>query len=153
MPDARVIRPARSDDAEALAHIHAACFTEAWSVAEMARWLAMPSVVTVAAFDSSAVTGFVLAQAVADQAEFLTFGVDPAWRRRGIGRALLGALEAELARRGTRALYLDVAEDNTAALALYRIAGFTETTRRRGYYARQFGSTDAIVMVKSVGID
>lgn len=119
----------------------------------MAKWLAVPSVVTVATFESNRMTGFVLAQAVTDQAEILTFGVDPARQRQGIGRALLGALVGDLARRGTRALYLDVAEDNTAALALYRGAGFAETTRRRGYYARQSGSRDAIVMVKALGID
>ena len=153
MPDARVIRPAKPVDAAALAHIHAACFAEAWSAAEMASWLAMPAVVTVAAFESSTVTGFVLAQAAADQAEILTFGVDPDRQRQGIGRALLEALEAELARRGARSLYLDVAEDNIAALALYRDTGFAEATRRRNYYIRQGGKADAIVMVKSLGND
>ncbi len=153
MPDNRVIRPARTDDAEALANIHAASFAEPWKAAEMASWLAMPAVAAVAAFESSAATGFILAQAAADQAEILTFGVDPAWHRRGIGRALLGALEAELARRGARSLYLDVAEDNAAALALYRSAGFAEATRRSNYYVRQGGPADAIVMVKSLGND
>ena len=153
MPDAWVIRPATTIDATALDHIHAACFAEAWSAAEVAEWLAIPSVVTVAAFESKTATGFVLAQAVADQAEILTFALHPDRQRQGIGRALLDTLELELSGRGTHSLYLDVAEDNIAALALYRGAGFAETTRRRGYYARQFGSTDAIVMVKSLGID
>lgn len=119
----------------------------------MAKWLAMSSVMTIAAFERGAPTGFVLAQAAADQAEILTFAVDPARQRHGTGRALLGALEAELARRGTRALYLDVGEDNNAALALYRGAGFAETTRRRDYYAHPSGSRDAIVMVKALGSD
>lgn len=153
MPDARVIRPATTDDAAALAQIHAARFAEPWSAAEVAKWLAMPSVATVAAFENSAACGFVLAQAAADQAEILTFAVHPDCQRQGIGRALLDALEAELAKRGARSLYLDVAEDNIAALTLYRGANFAETSHRRGYYARQSGSADAIVMVKSLGID
>ena len=150
MPLARIARP---EDAEILARIHAACFAESWNVAEMASWLAMPAVVAVAAFEGSAATGFILALAAADQAEILTFGVDPARQRQGIGRALLGALEVEMARRGARSLYLDAAEDNAAALALYRSAGFAEATRRRNYYIRQGDPADAIVMVKSLGID
>jgi GNAT superfamily N-acetyltransferase len=46
-------------------------------------------------------------------------------RRRGLARAVLAALAAWGAARGARSTYLQVAEGNEAALALYLSAGFT----------------------------
>jgi len=50
--------------------------------------------------------------------------VDPAWRRRGIGRALLEAAADEARRRGARRLTLRVFTPNVGARALYDSAGF-----------------------------
>jgi ribosomal protein S18 acetylase RimI-like enzyme len=57
-------------------------------------------------------------------------GVDEAFRRRGVGRELVGAL-VEVARRlGCRTVWVLTEPDNDPALATYRAAGFTgvETT-------------------------
>ncbi|MDP3371055.1 MAG: ribosomal-protein-alanine acetyltransferase, partial [Brevundimonas sp.] len=51
------------------------------------------------------------------------------------------------ATRGATRLFLEVAEDNMAALALYAGAGFVEAGRRPGYYARPHGRPrDALVL-------
>ncbi|MDZ4734947.1 MAG: GNAT family N-acetyltransferase [Rhodospirillaceae bacterium] len=50
--------------------------------------------------------------------------VAPEGRRRGIGLALLGALERSIAPRGLDWLQIVVSPDNAAALALYKKAGF-----------------------------
>ena len=47
-------------------------------------------------------------------------------------------------RSGAEAMFLEVAADNAAALALYRGAGFTQAGLRRGYYAP--AGTDAFVL-------
>ena len=47
--------------------------------------------------------------------------------------------------------FLEVAEDNAAARALYRAAGWNETGRRRGYYPRPGGALDAITLAKPLG--
>ncbi len=60
-------------------------------------------------------------------------GTAPAWRRRGGGGALLGALAAEARKCGATRLYLQVETDNAAAQALYRGLGFT---RSHGYHYR-----------------
>jgi ribosomal-protein-alanine N-acetyltransferase len=57
----------------------------------------------------------------------------------------------EAARRGARRIYLEVAEDNAAARALYAAEGFEPIGRRRGYYARREGpAVDAITMRREV---
>jgi ribosomal-protein-alanine N-acetyltransferase len=77
------------------------------------------------------------------EAEIHTIGVDPAYRRRGLGRALLrGLLAVADAARAT--VFLEVRTDNEAARALYESEGFTAVGVRRNYY-RPSGA-DAVTM-------
>lgn len=52
-------------------------------------------------------------------------GVDEAFRRRGVGRALVRALVDEARRLGCRTVWVLTEPDNDPALATYRAAGFT----------------------------
>lgn len=97
------------------------------------------------------VVAFALGRAVADEAELLTLSVDPKAQRTGIGRSLLADFEAEAARRGAATAFLEVAEDNAPALALYRRAGWAEAGRRGGYYPRPGGEpANALILRKSL---
>ena len=85
------------------------------------------------------------------RAEVLSLGVAPAARERGIARALMHAAIDWVSRRDLRALYLEVAEDNTAALRLYRALGFAPVGRRPGYYARpQTEAVDALTLRRAI---
>jgi len=57
--------------------------------------------------------------------------VDPAWRRRGVGGALLQAVFGWARERGLKRLGLWAPAHDLAALALYRRAGFRTTGERR----------------------
>lgn len=59
--------------------------------------------------------------------------VSPAYRRRGLGRAVLAAIAGWALPRGGASTYLQVSPDNAPALALYRSAGFT-AHHRYDYY-------------------
>jgi len=62
--------------------------------------------------------------------------VAPNWQRAGVAAGLLEGL-ARAARRGdAKRIFLDVAEDNEAARALYQKLGFAEVGRRKRYYQR-----------------
>ena len=67
------------------------------------------------------------------EAEIHTIGVDPAHRRRGIGRALLRAL-LDVADAVEAVVFLEVRTDNTAARTLYEAVGFVVVGLRRRYY-------------------
>ena len=57
-------------------------------------------------------------------AELLAVAVDSAWQGRGIGKALVLAVNEELARRGVANARVVCAASNAAALGLYRSSGF-----------------------------
>jgi GNAT superfamily N-acetyltransferase len=62
----------------------------------------------------------------AGTAELKRMFVRPEWRRKGCGRRLLAALEAEANRLRIRRLVLETGKRQTAALGLYRSSGFTD---------------------------
>src|SRR5690606_32388544 len=92
--------------------------------------------------------GFILMRVAADEAEILTLAVRPAARRAGLGGRLVGEGVLTATARGAGRVFLEVAEDNAAARALYARTGFAEAGRRRGYYARADGGRrDALLLV------
>jgi ribosomal-protein-alanine N-acetyltransferase len=88
--------------------------------------------------------GFLVFWHVADEIHVLNVAVDPAYRRRGVGRELMSkAIEFGRSRR-VRHLLLEVRRSNAAAIALYRSLGFYAMAVRRAYYS---DGEDAVEMV------
>lgn len=141
-----ILRLATGGDAAVLAEAHAGGFDRPWSVSEFESLLASPGVFAMLARSGAAVAGFVLCRIAADEAEVLTLVTAPALRRRGIAAALLEAATSVARARGAAFLFLEVAEDNLAARALYAAAGWGCVGRRAGYYARGGGAVEALVL-------
>jgi len=131
------LRSASVDDTPAMAAAHATAFEAPWSAGEIASLMASPGAFAFLVADGDAAAGFILCRAIAGEAEVLTLAVRPEVRRRGVARALLEAAIARARVAGAASAFLEVAESNIAAIALYRGAGFAEVGRRRGYYARE----------------
>lgn len=134
------------DDAAAMAALHARAFERAWGEDEIA--VLLDGMGGFGAIIDDA--GFILCRMAAGEAEILTLAVDPAMRRLGAGRALVEAGAALALAAGAGAFFLEVAADNDAALALYEAAGFARAGLRPGYYRRQVGDMDAIVMRRAL---
>ncbi len=133
--------------AEPLAAMHLACFPEdPWDAAALERILALAGGFGYLAWYDDSPAGFLLARDLGDEAEILSLGVLPAWRRRGAGQALLAAVNAEAGRRGLAALVLEVAADNAAARRLYEGCGFAQVGRRPRYYRRPDATVDALIL-------
>lgn len=144
------LRPAGPFDLDLLAALHGACFAEPWDARAVASLLAMPGAFGLVA-ETDGPAGFLLARAVAGEAEILSLGVRPDRRRRGIGRALLAGAVAEAAAAGAARLYLEVAADNAAGRALYLAHGFAQIGCRTRYYRRLAGAVDALVLARALG--
>ncbi|WP_247738827.1 GNAT family N-acetyltransferase [Shimia sp. R9_2] len=130
---------------ETMAAIHSAAFTDsrAWDAKEISGLLQSRLV-----FFVSVDAGFALGRAVADECELLTVAVHPDARRRGFGLLLLEKYEAEASARGAVTSFLEVAEDNAAALALYERCGYEIYGTRPGYYTRTDGQQIAACLLK-----
>jgi [ribosomal protein S18]-alanine N-acetyltransferase len=146
-----VIRPAILVDAGRMAEIHASGFAQGWSRGEMERMLLDGHVADVQvsqALFGEIVTGFAISRVVSGEAELLTIALDPETRGRGLAKPLLAAHTQGVRRAGGEVLFLEVAEDNAPALALYRGLGFREIGRRKAYYPAEKGGKrrDALSM-------
>lgn len=108
-------------------------FGEAWNAAQCLGILGLPGVWLTLARKGGKPVGFALNRVIFDECELLLLGVRPAFRRQGIGRALLEHSRGGAAARGARRIHLEVREGN-GALGLYAQAGFARIGRRRGYY-------------------
>ena len=134
-----------------LADMHAESFDEPWDQASFSELLASPQSEALVIVHNGDPSGFVLFRRAADEAEVITIGIRPSFRRKGLGRALVGEMEKALLSHGTTQLFLEVAQSNAAARALYRRAGFHEAGRRKNYYQRAAGQTeDALVLRKAL---
>jgi ribosomal-protein-alanine N-acetyltransferase len=141
------ITPASVADAEALAVVHRACFTDAWAAAAIARLLQEATTISAVARCGNHVAGFALFRLAAEECEVLTCAVEPAFRRRGIGRLMVEAAFGEAVRCGGRRAVLEVAADNDAARALYAGRGLRPVGRRPRYYQRAgSAAVDALIM-------
>jgi len=85
-------------------------------------------------------------QAVTRHVASLGMMVAPAWRRRGVGSALMREAIAWGRLVGVEKLELSVYPDNAAAIALYRAFGFEEEGRLRGHSKKRIGYFDEILM-------
>jgi ribosomal-protein-alanine N-acetyltransferase len=121
----------------ALAEIHEAGFPHAWDADAIGGLADAPGARCLVAREEGrpgSVTGFVLLRMAADEAEIITIAVAPRHRGGGIGRALMAQAIRELQAERIARLFLEVAEGNAPALALYRSLGFRQVGVRKAYY-------------------
>lgn len=134
-----VFREAYPEDAPTLAQLHKSAFERDWSAGEFDKLLRANGTFAIMARRKPVLStwrdvGFVLVREAAKEAEILTIGVEPASRKRGIGRRLLDEAGRRLYADRVNVLFLEVDEANQSAVGLYRTFGFRVVGERTGYY-------------------
>lgn len=126
-------------------------YGEAWSRAQLLTLFALPSARVCLAWDGEQPCGFSAARIAGPESELLLLAVDPAWRGRGIGAALISDWQAWGRGEGAEDYFLEMRADNDA-VHLYERSGFSECGRRKDYYRGGDGMIrDAITMRHSSG--
>jgi len=92
--------------------------------------------------------GFVLSRMVGGEAEILNLAVKKGHRRRGVGAALVNAMQTRCEERGCGRVILEVRESNRGAIKFYEGMGFERVGRRAGYY--QDPEEAALVLAKAI---
>ncbi len=131
------IRRAARTDLDALDGIEGRSFTgDRFARRNLARALTSGATMVVLAEADGAPAGYamVLFRTGAGVARLYSVAVDPAFRGRGIGEALVAAAERTAAARGARFLRLEHRSSNKAAARLYQRAGFTLLETKAAYY-------------------
>jgi [ribosomal protein S18]-alanine N-acetyltransferase len=149
------IRPAVSQDLDALAAIDALCFPPgiAYPREEISFLLLNPTVIALVAERSGIIVGLAALERRrrtrqnARYGELVTIEVLPALRRESIGGALYKTLEDSLREWGGSSIHLHVSVENPAAVAFYQRLGFRIVDRVSAYYLR---SIDAWQMEKDL---
>lgn len=101
----------------------------------------------VLAHRESSLLGFGIMKYREEEAHLLLFAVQPVYRRRGIGSALLSWLERSARVAGIGLIDLEARAGSAAARAFYRRHGFCELGLHEGYYE---GVEDAVRMCKQL---
>ena len=103
-------------------------------MAQLHSALCMPHTrATLAQDPQGRIAGFSLTRQILDEQELLLIAVDPAARRRGVGRLLIETLKENAPQLGVCTIFLEMRYGNPAE-TLYRNCGFAEIGRRPNYY-------------------
>jgi ribosomal-protein-alanine N-acetyltransferase len=131
------IRPAEDADLDELLAIERASFTtDHLSRRQYRVHLHSPTAVVLAARDAGGLLGkaVVFFRRGSDLARLYSIAVADRARGRGIGEALLAAVERAARERGCSRLRLEVRQDNMAAIRLYERRAYRRFAARKGYY-------------------
>ena len=143
----RRLQPLSKVLAGPLSMLHCACFPEdPWNSLAIAEIMNITGFFGRIAWADEMPAGFVLALYLRKECEILSLGVLPERRREGIGSILLDSVCSEGRVRGAECVILEVAVDNSAALALYTGLGFMPVGHRRNYYRQASRRVDALVL-------
>ena len=145
-----IIRKMQPDDVIAIAELEKVCFSDPWSENSIASELDNRLSYWLVAEIDGKVAGYVGSQSVLDGADMMNLAVAPAYRRQGIGQALVTALTDYLQQKGIIVLLLEVRASNDPAIALYQSLGFQQIGRRPNYYHHP--REDALIMRKELTI-
>lgn len=128
--------PALSDQSPLIADLHTKLFHRGWGEEECASLIAQDTVFGFVArpIDSQEPLGFVLSRVAADEAEILSIGTDQRAQNQGLGWRMMQAAIGEASKRGAKKLILEVEENNSAAVTLYKKIGFQTVGIRQAYY-------------------
>lgn len=132
-------------------------FGEAWTRRQVGDSLIMPNThYLLAGPDGGApgadepAVGFVLSRGAAGEEELLLIAVDPEFREKGVGTALIKRFIDACLQRGTERLFLEMRDGNPAE-RLYSAMGFVPVGRRKQYYrAARNGPLDAITYARDL---
>ena len=130
----------------AIAQLESICFSCPWSESSVASELTNGLSLWLVAEEDGRVAGYIGSQTVCEESDMMNVAVHPDFRRRGIGEALVKALETELRARGSHCLTLEVRASNAPAIALYEKLGFSQVGLRKNYYRDP--KEDALILRK-----
>jgi ribosomal-protein-alanine N-acetyltransferase len=134
-----IIRPYAHDDFAALYKLDQQCFPPGISYSKrmLQYFLNLPSADCLVAEDGKHIAGFVLSEENPPLAHIITLDIAEAYRRKGVGSALLREMDEHFVFRGVQSVLLETSMENQSGIAFWQHHGYrTEAVLKRYYLGR-----------------
>ena len=118
---------------------------DAYSLADFERWYHYNPDLCIVAEVNGRIAGYVISRILPGIGDLASLAINPAYRRRGIGTALLDAIERRVKEYGVNEINLEVRKTNLTGLAFWQNMGFVPFGTLPGFYE---DGEDAIRMRK-----
>lgn len=136
VPATASIRPMGEEDLGAVTAIEKATFPNPWPYEALAFELKQnPFCAAFVTQVETEVVAYAFLWVMYDRAHLINIAVADTWRGKGLGEALLRHCIHYARGNGAEVLYLEVREDNDAAVALYQKYGFIVRGTQANYYS------------------
>jgi ribosomal-protein-alanine N-acetyltransferase len=147
-----IIRQAEEKDIKPMAEMDVLCFSAPWSEESFRNEIEENRLAFyIVAEIGASMVGYAGLWCIVDEGHITNVAVHPAYRRRGIGEALISVLLAHTVNNGIRSHTLEVRASNKAAISLYTKFGFEPAGLRKNYY--EDNGEDAIIMWRKEAAD
>jgi len=105
-----------------------------WSEEDFMRCLRQRNCIGMVAEFEEQVVGFMIYELHKTRLHLLNFAVNPSFRRRAVGQAMMGKLVSRLSHQRRNRILLEVRETNLAAQLFFRNIGFRAVSVLRDFY-------------------
>ncbi|MCL2163693.1 MAG: ribosomal protein S18-alanine N-acetyltransferase [Oscillospiraceae bacterium] len=137
---------AKSSHIDQILKIERLCFSDPWSHAMFADEFENRRAHYFIALVDEEIVGYCGFWSILDEGHITNIAVHPNFRRRGIGAGLVNKLLSYASHNGIESFTLEVREDNTQAIRLYKKFGFVSVGIRKNYYRKE--KKNAVIMWK-----
>ncbi len=136
--------PMKQEHIPEVAVLEKLCFSSPWSAQSLELLTKEGIGMGVVYIEDGKVVAYGGMLCVVDQGQITNIAVHPDYRRKGIGRAITGALLKHAMDEKFEEVTLEVRKSNEAAQAMYRGMGFRAIATRPGFYSKPV--EDAVIM-------
>ena len=143
-----LIRKMTLEDVARAAEIEKLCFSLPWSEKSFEDSITRDDTIFLACVEDDVIAGYIGMYLSFQEASITNVAVDPKFRCRGCGAALVADAKLHAKEAGIEEIFLEVRVSNEPARSLYRRNGFEELGVRKKFYEHPV--EDAIIM--KVGI-
>ena len=141
------IRAWEEKDIEKIAEIERQSFSDPWTAEMLKDALRFPVYHTFLVEEGGQVCGYGCLIVLFEDAELANIAVAPAFRGKGVGKALMESMHEKAKALGAERMLLEVRVSNVNAIGLYEKYGYHRYGIREHYYA---DGEDAYLMTKTL---
>ena len=142
------MKPMGMEDLEEVMDIEESSFPTPWTLGIFMREFELEFSHRYVFDHDGFVAGYIIFWLIEGEVHIMSIAVRSDLRRLGIGTEILKRSLAEAKELGGKYVFLEVSENNGAAIGLYTKMGFRIVYKRRGYYTDT--KEDALIMVRDI---